>query len=60
MKVTDRIKMIDTVDNAYWDGINNKLTIYHHGDRDTMKIKVAYVLRQDDAIDSMEKIILIS
>ncbi len=60
MKITDRIKRIQGVDNAYWDGACNKLTVYHHGDREAMKVRVAHALREADVIDSMESIILIS
>ena len=58
MKVTDRVKKIQDVDSAYWN--RNCLTIYHHGDRETVKVRVAHALRQADVIDAIDNIILIS
>lgn len=60
MNIVDRVKQIKQVDNAYWNGQHNQLTVYHHGDREDMKVKVAHALRQDDVIDSIAKITLIS
>lgn len=58
MKITDRVKGIQGVDSVYWKP--NNLTIYHHGDREAMKVQVAHVLRQADVIDSIDDITLIS
>ena len=58
MKITDRVEKIRGVDKAYWK--SNNLTIYHHDDREAMKVRIAHALRQADVIDSIDNIILIS
>ncbi len=60
MKVADRIKQIDGVDNAYWNSNTRELTVYHHSERNAMKVWVASALREADVIDSIDKITLIS
>lgn len=60
MKITERVKAIDGVHNAYWDGKTNELTIYYTGvSIDAVKVKVADSLRGADVIDSINKISLI-
>ncbi|KKN59265.1 hypothetical protein LCGC14_0543640 [marine sediment metagenome] len=59
MKITDRVNSIDNVESAFWDGRQNKLTIYYHGDKETIKVKAAHALRQADVIDAIDNILLI-
>ena len=59
MEITDRINLIDNVDSTFWDGKQRKLTVYYHGRKEAIEVRVAYALRAADVIDSIDNILLI-
>jgi hypothetical protein len=62
MKITDRMKALQGVTDAYWCGKKNKLTVYYDPavPLDIIKVRVAASLRDAELQDSIDDITLIS
>ncbi|KKK81158.1 hypothetical protein LCGC14_2816300 [marine sediment metagenome] len=61
MKIADRIKAVEGVDDAYWDGRNNRLVVYYCASTplDTIKIRVSGAIGEAALQNAVEKITFI-
>jgi len=62
MKIQDRIKALEGVEDAYWDSQRNKLVVYYSSiiPLDTIKVRVAGAIRDAHLQEAVEEITLIS
>ena len=60
MKIQDRIKAIEGVEDVDWDGSQNRLVTYYSGSLDKVKILVADAIAKAGLQWSIEKITYIS
>jgi len=62
MNITDRIKTIEGIEDAYWDGGRDRLTVYYLQlfPLDVIKVRVAAAIADVQLQDSVKEITLIS
>ena len=62
MKITDRVKKIESVESAYWDSQRSRLVIYYHPPTalGVTKIKVAGAINDAFLHNAIDEITLIS
>ncbi len=62
MKITDRVKGIEGIEDAFWDGRQNRLVVYYKDSAllDTVKIKVAGAIAEVGLQRAVDKVTLIS
>ena len=60
MKIQNRIKALIGVEDAYWDGSQNRLVVYYSGSLDMAKIIVADAISSAGLLRAVDKITFIS
>ena len=60
MKIQDRIKALIGVEDAQWDGSQNRLVVYYSGSLDRTRIIVADAIRSAGLLRAIDKITFIS
>ena len=60
MKIQDRIKSLSGVEDACWDGHNNRLVVYYSGELFRMQVLVSGAIDSAGLQRAVEKITFIS